>query len=300
MSNAFDEVATNKWKSYLLMFVFTLIIIFIGYVFGRVWGNNDPSIVITFMVLAFIIAIIMALVSYYAGDKATLYISRAQPANRQDHAHYINTVEGLALAAQIPTPQIYVLPDDSINAFATGRDPKHASIAVTRGALAKLNRTELEGVVAHEMGHVRNYDMRLMTITVILVGLIALLSNFFLRSMIFGGGRSNEDRGGGGGIFIIVGLVLAILAPIIAELIKLAISRKREFAADAEGAILSRNPEALANALKKIKKDSLETKVATNATAHMYFTSPFKKGFWSNMFSTHPPIDERIKRLEAM
>ena len=266
MSNAFDEVATNKWKSYLLMFVFTLIIIFIGYVFGRVWGNNDPSIVITFMVLAFIIAIIMALVSYYAGDKAALSISRAQPANRQDHAHYINTVEGLALAAQIPTPQIYVLPDDSINAFATGRDPKHASIAVTRGALAKLNRTELEGVVAHEMGHVRNYDMRLMTITVILVGLIALLSNFFLRSMIFGGGRSNEDRGGGGGIFIIVGLVLAILAPIIAELIKLAISRKREFAADAEGAILSRNPEALANALEKLKNVP-PVEHATDATA---------------------------------
>ena len=281
------------------MFLFALIIIAIGYVFGNVYGSGNPEIVITFMVLAFIISIIMALISYYWGDKAALSISNAVPATKKEHAYLINTVEGLSIAAQIPVPKIYVIPDESINAFATGRNPENASIAVTKGALAKLNRSELEGVIAHEMSHVKNYDMLLMTVTVILVGLIALLSDFFLRSMFFGGG-DREDRGGGNAIFIIIGIVLAILAPIIAELIKLAISRKREYAADATGAILSRNPDGLANALKKIKKDCMETKHASKATAHMYFSNPLKVGFWNNMFSTHPPIEMRIKRLEQM
>jgi len=295
--NAFDETAVNKFKSVFLMFCFSVIIIALGYVFGRIYGGGNQGIIIIFMVLAFIIAVIMALISYYLGDKAALSISKAYPANRKDHAHYINSVEGLAIAAQIPTPKIYVLPDEAINAFATGRNPENASIAVTQGALKKLNRAELEGVIAHEMGHVKNYDMRLMTITVILVGLIALLSDFFLRGLIFGGG--DRDRNSNP-IFLIIGLVLAILAPIIAQLIQLAISRKREYAADATGAILGRNPEALANALKKIKKDDIETKNATKATAHLYFSSPLRAGFLNNMFSTHPPIDERIKRLEAM
>jgi heat shock protein HtpX len=210
----------------------------------------------------------------------------------------MNSVEGLAIAAQIPTPKIYVLPDEAINAFATGRNPENASIAVTQGALKKLNRQELEGVIAHEMGHVKNYDMRLMTITVILVGLIVLLSDFFIRGMLFGGGGDRDREMNP--IFLIIGIVLAILAPIIAQLIQLAISRKREYAADAAGAILGRNPEALASALKKIKKDDIETKSATKATAHLYFSSPLRAGFLNNMFSTHPPIDERIRRLEAM
>jgi len=299
MSNAFDESAINKFKSYLLIFSFSLIIIALGYVFGRIYGRGNQGIIIFFMVLAFILAVILALVSYYLGDKAALNISSAYPANRKDHAHYINSVEGLAIAAQIPTPQIYVIPDQAINAFATGRDPEHASIAVTEGALKKLNRVELEGVIAHEMGHVKNYDMRLMTITVIMVGLIALLSDFFLRGLLFGGG---DDEGGGSSniVFLIVGIVLAILAPIIAQLIQLAISRKREYAADATGAILSRHPEGLASALKKIRKDGLETKHASKATAHMYISNPLKEGFWNNMFSTHPPLDERIRRLERM
>jgi heat shock protein HtpX len=297
--NAFDESAINKWKSYFLMFMFALIIIAIGYVFGMVYGQGNGSVIIFFMVIAFIIAVIMGLVSFYLGDKAALSISKAYPANKKDHAHYINSVEGLAIAAQIPVPKIYVLPDQAINAFATGRNPENASIAVTEGALKKLNRTELEGVIAHEMSHVKNYDMLLMTVTVILVGLIALLSDFFLRGLLFGGGRDREG-GEGNFIFLIIGIVLAILAPIIAQLIQLAISRKREYAADATGAIISRNPEALANALKKIEKDGIETKHASKATAHMYFSNPLKAGFWNNMFSTHPPLNERIKRLEAM
>ncbi len=297
--NAFDEVSINKFKSYLLMFSFSLIIIAIGYVFGMVYGGGNFEIILLFMILAFIIAVIMAFVSYFYGDATALSVSQAYEANRKDHAHYINSVEGLAIAAQIPVPKIYVLPDQAINAFATGRNPENASIAVTEGALKKLNRVELEGVIAHEMGHIKNYDIRLMTITVILVGLIALLSDFFLRSLIFGGG--GDDEGGSSNwVFIIVGIVLAILAPIIAQLIRLAISRKAEYAADATGAILSRHPEGLASALKKIKKDGIETKHANKATAHMYFAHPLKAGFWNNMFSTHPPIDERISRLEKM
>ncbi|MGV8150461.1 MAG: M48 family metallopeptidase [Candidatus Woesearchaeota archaeon] len=298
MVSAFDQAAMNKFKSYLLMFLFAAVLIGLAYIIGLVYGDGSPLIIISFMFIAFIISIVMALVSYFWGDKAALEISKARLANRKEHAHYINSVEGLAIAAQVPVPKIYVLPDQSINAFATGRDPKHASIAVTEGALKKLNRVELEGVIAHEMAHVKNYDMRLMTVTVILVGLIALLSDLFIRSMWFGGG--DNDNKNGNAVILVVGIVLAILAPIIAELIKLAISRRREYAADATGAILSRHPKGLADALKKIKKDHEETKVATKATAHLYFSSPFKKGFFSNLFSTHPPIDERIRRLEGM
>ena len=296
--NAFDEASVNKWKSYMLMLCFSAIIIALGYIFGKIYGGDNGAVIIFFMVMAFIISVIMALISYFLGDKAALSMSRAYPADKRLHAHYINTVEGLAIAAQIPVPKIYVLPDEAINAFATGRNPENASIAVTEGALKKLNRTELEGVVAHEMSHIKNYDMRLMTITVILVGLIALLSDFFLRGMLLGGG--DRDREGGNIIFLLIGILLAILAPIIAQLIQLAISRKREYAADATGAILGRDPEALANALKKIKKENIETKYASKATAHLFFSNPLKEGFWNNMFSTHPPLDERIKRLEAM
>jgi heat shock protein HtpX len=295
--NAFDETNINKMKSWFLMFCFSLIVIALGYVFGMIYGGGNTSIIITFMILAFIISLILALISYYRGDKAALSISKAYPANRKEHAHYINSVEGLAIAAQIPTPKIYVLPDQSINAFATGRNPEHASIAMTEGALKKLNRMELEGVIAHELGHVKNYDMRLMTITVILVGLIALLSDFFIRGMLFGGDRNNRELNP---VFLILGIVLAILAPIIAQLIQLAISRKREYAADATGAILSRHPKGLADALKKIEKDGLETKIASKATAHLYFSHPLKKGFWNNLFSTHPPISERVRRLESL
>lgn len=300
MANMFDEAAKNKFKSYLLMFLFAAVLIGLAYVIGLWYGQGSPTIIIGFMFIAFIISIMMSLASYFWGDKAALQISNARPANKKEHAHYINSVEGLAIAAQVPTPKIYVIPDQSINAFATGRDPEHASIAVTEGALKKLNRVELEGVIAHEMAHIKNYDMRLMTVTVILVGLIALLSDLFIRSMWFGG-RNNDNGGRGNAVILVVGIVLAILAPIIAELIKLAISRSREYAADATGAILSRHPQGLADALKKIKKDSTpETRVATKATAHLFFSNPFKKGSFSNMFSTHPPIDERIRRLEMM
>jgi heat shock protein HtpX len=298
MANMFDEIAANKFKSYLLMFLFAALIIALGYVFGKIYGGGNPAVVIGFMVIAFIFSIIMALVSYYWGDKTALSISKAVPANEKEHKYLINIVEGLAIASGIPKPKIYVIPDNSINAFATGRNPQHASLAVTKGAIEKLNRTELEGVIAHEMGHIKNFDIRFMTIVVVLVGLIAILSDLFLRSMFFRGG--DRDEGKGNIVIFIVGIALAILAPIIAELIKLAVSRRREYTADATGALLTRYPEGLANALKKIAKENMETKNASKATAHMYFSNPIKKGFWSNLFSTHPPIQERIRRLEAM
>lgn len=298
MANAFDEVAINKWKSYFLMFGFAVIIIGLSYVISLIYGGGF-GVSLVFMFIAFFISIIMVLISYFAGDKMALSISHAKPANKKEHAHYINSVEGLAIAAGLPMPKAYVIQDEAINAFATGRNPENASIAVTTGALKKLNRTELEGVIAHEMSHVKNFDMRLMTITVVLVGVIALMSDIFLRSLWFGGGNRDNDRGGNV-VFILIGIVLALLAPLIAQLIQLAISRKREYAADAQGALLSRYPEGLANALKKINKDHLDTKNASKATAHLYFSNPLKKGWLNNMFSTHPPIEERIKRLEAM
>ncbi len=301
MANAFDEVAINKWKSYFLMLGFGVIIIGLGYVVGFIWGGGDFGFTLMIMIIAFFISIIMALTSYFWGDKMAISISHAKPANKKEHAHYINSAEGLAIAAGLPRPKVYVIEDEAINAFATGRNPEHASIAVTTGALKKLNRTELEGVIAHEMSHVKNYDMRLMTITVVLIGVIALMSDVFLRSLWFGGG--NRDSGKGGNlnlIFILIGIALAILAPLIAQLIQLAISRKREYAADAQGALLSRYPEGLANALKKIKTEHLDTKNASKATAHLYFSNPLKKGWLNNMFSTHPPIEDRIKRLEEM
>ena len=298
MSSAFDEVAVNKWKSYLLMFLFSLIVISLGYVFGRIYGRGNSGVIISFMIIAFFLSIIIALFSYYTGDKTALSLSNAKIAHKKDYAHLINSVEGLAIAAGIPMPKVYVFPDQSINAFACGRNPENASIAVSKGALDKLNRTELEGVIAHEMSHIKNYDIRLMTIVVILVGLIVLLSDIFLRSMFF---RSDDDNGGSGNaIFFVIGIVLAILAPIFAQLIQLAVSRRREYVADANGALLSRHPQGLADALKKIKKDQMETKNASKATAHMYFSSPFRAGFWNNLFSTHPPIDERIRKLEGM
>ena len=226
-------------------------------------------------------------------------------ADRKKYPHLVNTVEGLAIAAGIPTPKIHVINDSAINAFATGRDPKHASVTVTTGAIQRLKRDELEGVIAHELAHVRNYDIRMMMFVVVLVGIIALLSDFFLRSMIYGRGGRRDMKGSGiiGIIIMLIGLVLAILAPLIAQLIKLAVNRQREFLADSDGALLSRNPDGLANALKKIKNDKEPLVEAANkATAHLFIENPLRnfKSRVNNLFSTHPDITERIKRLESL
>ena len=296
--NLYEHISSNKRKSILLITIFFIIIGFLGYAFGLYLG--DAFIGLGF---AIIFSTIMALISFYSGDRLILGMSSAVPADRKKYPHLVNTVEGLAIAAGIPTPKIYVINDSAINAFATGRDPKHASVTVTTGAIQRLKRDELEGIIAHELSHIRNYDIRMMMFVVVLVGIIALLSDFFLRSMIYGRGGRRNMRGSGiiGIIIMLIGLVLAILAPLIAQLIKLAVSRKREFLADADGALLSRNPDGLANALKKIKDDKEPLVEAANkATAHLFIENPLRTfgGRINYMFYTHPPIDERIKRLK--
>ena len=247
----------------------------------------------------------MMLIGFYSGDQLILSMSNAKEVSKKEDPYLVNIIEGLAMAAGVPTPKVYMIQENSMNAFATGRDPQHASITVTSGLRKNMNREEIEGVVAHEMSHIKNYDIRLMMLTVVLVGVVVLLSDFLLRSFLWGP-KSRDEKNGGGVIFliaIIVGVILAILAPLIAELIKLAISRQREYLADSSAVLLSRNPEGLASALKKIKNDSDKmVDTANKATAHLYIENPLRKigGSMNKLFSTHPPIEDRIKRLEAM
>jgi len=284
------------------MIGFIVVIALLGFVFGSIFGDY-----VTVTALTVIFTILYTTIMYFSGSSMILALSGAKQITQKDSPYYYNTVEGLAIAAGIPMPTPYIIDDSALNAFATGRDPQHAVVCVTSGLLAKMNRQELEGVLAHELSHVKNYDIRMMMLAAVLVGVITLLSDFLLRMFLYGGSaRRNNDREKGNQltiILIVVGLILAILAPIIAQLIKLAISRKREFAADAQGAILTRYPEGLASALEKIKNDPdplVDT--ANKATAHLYISTPFRKaaGWTANLFSTHPPLDERIKRLRAM
>jgi len=292
----FSEVEKNKRDSLLLMILFILIFIGLGLALGAIWGSVPFG-----GIFAAIFAIIYTLIMFRSGDKTILSVTGAKKASKQEYPHLIHTVEGLAIAAGLPkTPETYVIEDDALNAFATGKDPNNSSIAVTTGLLNKLNRQELEGVIAHEMSHIKNYDIRIMMIAAVFVGVIALLSDLILRSMIFGGGRK-KDSGNGQIIIILIGLVLAILAPLAVHLIKLAVSRKREYAADASGVVLTRYPEGLASALEKIKSDPDPlVDNANRATAHLFISSPFRKKKKSSVWSTHPPIEERIKRLRDM
>lgn len=293
-----SQIRKNKFESYLIMFLFIVLIGSLCYVYAYFSGNY------AIVVLGIIVAIIYGLVSYFAGSQMVLAMSGAKPASKEEYPYLYHTVEGLALAAGIPCPKCYVINDSALNAFATGIDPKSGVIAVTTGLLNKLNREELEGVIAHEMAHIKNYDIRVMLMASVLVGVVTLLSDFFLRATIYGDSSKNKDRDGKMMIFmLVIGLLLAILAPLIAQLIRLAVSRKREFLADADGAKLTRYPQGLANALKKISNDPdplVDT--ANKATAHLYISTPFRdsRGWLTNMFSTHPPINERIKKLENM
>lgn len=273
----------------------------VAYVLSKSLGY-DPSI----GVFIFIISLIYSFVSYFFSDKIVLASSGAQEIKKEDSPELFRTVENLAIGDGMPMPRVYIIDDASPNAFATGRDPKHAAVAVTTGILQKLNKAELEGVLAHELSHVKNYDTRLLAITAVLVGFISLLTDMFMRQLFWGGFRNdNENRDSRSQIiFLVIGIVLAILAPIIATLIQLAVSRKREFLADASGALLTRYPEGLASALEKISKDQRPLQSASTATAHLFIVNPFKnKGFsgWlTNAFSTHPPAEERIKILRSM
>ncbi len=284
----YDHISANKRNSVFLVIIVLIVIILLGYVFGLIWGNVFAGVVIAVSVAFFLI-----LLGISSGDSIVISASGAKPAEPRKHAYLINTVEGLSIASGIPKPKVYVIEDPTINAFATGRSPKNSSIAVTTGALEKLNRSELEGVIGHEMSHIKNYDVRFMMLVVVLVGVLVLLSDIFLRSFWFGG-RDRKIHPA----LLIFAIVLAILAPIAGYLIRLAVSRRREFLADANGALLTRHPPGLASALKKIRDDKAKPSITANkAVSHLYFSNPFKN---TAIWSTHPDVNERIKRLENM
>jgi heat shock protein HtpX len=297
----YDAQAQNRWRTVLLIAVFTLIVVAVAFVFGDIFGGST-SAGVAFIPFAVALSAGSSLFSYFSGDKLVLAQSRAREVPEGEEKVLRDVVETLALGLGIPTPTLYVIEDPAPNAFATGRDPKHASVVVTRGLLDTMDRSELEGVIAHELSHVGNRDIRVMLLVTVLVGTVALLSDWLLRSMWWGGRSRDRDRNSGGGILLLVGLVLAILTPVIAMLIQLAVSRQREYLADASGAFLTRYPEGLANALRKIAADQHVLTVANKATASLYIANPLKDHpfQFDHLFDTHPPIEERIKRLEAM
>ncbi len=291
----YSQIDSNKRQSVLLMMIFIAVIIGLGYIFDMAAGTGSYAGVFFAIALSFG----MTTISYFQGDKIALWSTGAKPISKEDNAYVYRMIENLAITNGTPTPKIYIIEDSAINAFATGRKPELSSIAVTRGAIEKLTNEELEGVLAHELSHVKNYDIRFMTLVAVLVGSISILSNIFLRSRWLPR-RSNDRDNNVGAIFMIVGIVLAILSPIIAELIKLAISRRREYLADASGALLTRYPEGLAKALEKIAAQNQPMQNANQATAHLFIANPFSGRKISNLFSTHPPVEERIKKLREM
>lgn len=299
----YNHISSNKLKTFLMMGVFMLLFLGVSIILGRALGYG-----MSFVGLMLIISGLMSFVSYYYSDKIVLSMSGAREANRDEHRALYNSVENLSIASGLPKPRVYVINDPAPNAFATGRDPKHAVVAATTGLLDVLSEAELEGVIGHELSHVKNYDTRLMGVVSILAGSIAIIADFFMRSLLWGGlGGDRDNRSSGNGLFLILGIVAAILAPIAAMLIQFAVSRRREFLADADGALMTRHPEALARALEKIAADRHQLKHASNATAHMYIENPFKTdagkrktSFLVNLFSTHPPAQERIKILRSM
>ncbi|MCL4473811.1 MAG: zinc metalloprotease HtpX [Actinobacteria bacterium] len=296
----YEEISKNKHLSYVLIVVMTAVLI----VFGYVVGYAATGVGWFALAIAVIIAVVMSLTGYYKGDKIALATSHARQVTHDDAPQLFNVVEEMSIASGNPMPSVYIIDDSAPNAFATGRDPEHSSIAVTQGLLDKMNREELQGVIAHEMSHVRNYDILFATLVGVMVGAIALMADFFLRWSFFGGSRrsSNDNSGPLGIILVVLALVLAILAPIAARMVQLAISRKREYLADASGVELTRNPNGLANALQKIADDEEVLEVANRATAHLYIAQPIKKfsDKKRGLFDTHPPIQERIRILREM
>ncbi|MBI2038982.1 MAG: M48 family metallopeptidase [Candidatus Niyogibacteria bacterium] len=288
---------SNIRRTWALFTLFFIVVIGIGWVFSRIYGN--PSI----LIFAVLFSIIMNVVSYWYSDKIVLAATGAKPIQKSQAPELYNVVENLAITAGLPMPRVYIVDDAAPNAFATGRNAEHGVVAVTRGLLERLNRTELEGVLAHELSHIGNRDMLVSTVAVVLVGFIALLSDMFMRSMLWGGFRGGDrDSGRGGAIMLVIGIALSILAPIAAMLIQLAISRKREFLADASGALLTRYPDGLASALEKIGAYTQPMRRANNATAHLWLADPHGKTHTTvaKLFMTHPPIQERIARLRGM
>lgn len=297
MVNVYEQQDSNKRRSFLVVAFFILFVTLIVWVFSQILGYG-PGV----MGMALILAGIFSFSSYWWGDKIILTISGARPASKKEDFNFFTVAENLAMASQMPLPKLYVINDSAPNAFATGRDPKHAVICATKGLLAKLDRTELEGVIAHELSHVRNYDTRLMSLVTILVGMVTLLADWFLRGARFS--DENRERGNLGAILLVVGIVSALLSPLVAQLIQLTISRRREFLADSSAVLLTKYPEGLARALEKISADKEPLEAANKATAHLYIVNPLKGqklvGLFANLFNTHPPVAERIKILREM
>lgn len=293
----YNQIAANKRKTVLLLVIFIVIILALGWLLGELYGEGAG---LGWFAVAAVLSAIMALGGYFHGDRVALASSGAHLVQKNDNPYLVRMVENLAITAGIPTPKIHIMQDAAINAFATGRDPQHASIAVTTGAIEKLANEELEGVLAHELSHIKNYDIRVMTIVIVLAGIVVLVADWMFRSQLYGG----RDRGRGAhpAIFIIA-IVSMILAPLMAQLIKLAISRKREYLADASGALITRYPEGLARALEKIGAQVKPMARANHATAHLFIANPFGERLHrasARLFSTHPPIEERIKTLRTM
>ncbi len=299
----FEQIAQNKRNSILLSIAVISIMVILGYIFGEAMGG--PGSGVPGVAVAAVVGVVFGLISYYSGSSMVLAISRAKQIEKKDHPVLFNVVEEITIAAGLAMPRIYIIEDTATNAFASGRDPQHAAVTVTRGLLDKLGRDQLQGVIAHELSHIRNYDVLFATIIAIQVGLIALICDFFLRFTFWGGGRrrsSNRKGGGSGAIIVVIALVLAIIAPLFSKLLQLAISRQREYLADASAAELTRYPEGLASALEVISRDQEVLEAANRATQHLYIANPLKgkQRAGKSVFSTHPPIEERIDRLRAM
>ncbi len=294
MPNLYTQASKNVTKTWLLMAGVFGVVIALGWFFSYYFGN--PDLLIFFALFA----IVLQIVAYWRSDKIVLSLAGARPASREEFFDLYTTVENLSIAAGLPMPKLYVVDDPAPNAFATGRDKNHAVVCATTGLLAILDQTELEGVMAHELSHIGNRDMLVSTVVVVLVGFISVAADFFMRSMLWGGGRDRGDREGNGNILMLVGIVFAILAPLAGMLMQLAISRRREYLADASGALLTRYPEGLANALRKISGHAQPLRHQSGAIAHLYIADPAAGGktpFLAKLFMTHPPVADRVRAL---
>lgn len=297
MSTLYTHQEQNIWRTWFLMTMFFLLVIAIGWTIS--WYYQNPLI----LYIAVIFSVVMNITSYWFSDKIVIRLAGARPATREEFRELWNIVENLSITAGLPMPKLYIIDDPSPNAFATGRNKEHAVVAVTTGIMGILDRTELEGVIAHELSHIGNRDMLVSTVAVVLAGFITIIADMFLRSLWYGGGRGGNRKGGG--IFVIIGIALAILAPIFATLLRLALSRKREFLADASGALLTRYPEGLASALEKISLHGTPMRKTSHAIAHLYISDPLKEegkktSLWAKIFMTHPPVKERLAALRGM
>ena len=296
----YSQISGNKARTYLIIILFIVLLTGFFYLIGKFVQSST-----SYLVIGLTFSLLSAVASYFYSDKIVLFTVGAKPANKKEHFDFYTVCENLAIADGLPMPKLYIMKDQSLNAFATGRDPKHAVICATTGILEKLNRTEIEGVIAHELSHVKNYDILLSSIVAVLVGTVALVSDWILRGFWWGGmGRDREERENRNPILFVLLIVALLLAPLIATIIQLAISRKREFLADASGALLTRYPEGLARALEKISNDPNVLQSATTSTAHLFISDPLKKrrktSWLVTLFSTHPPVTERIRMLRSM